>query len=315
MRSTSKGFQSDSLLAWALEAILTCLPWLCGYTGRLRGGDVHKHVVATREVHNVPGLGKGAGNFLRGIDLTELNETLASLLKGLGNHLGSLGITLSADDVGKLLLLGLLDNEAGTLSLLLGNLLLLDGLSELTTEGEVGNGHIIKSNVELVGTTDQSITTALGDEVSLCDELTSIKLSHHGLEDFHTNGGEHTLIEVLTKLGVNTCKLADAGAVEDTECNAHVLEILATSDGGNVAGLSAHVKNDGALKPGDTEVSALTNDLSLHTLKAIENDGTVTSLNIVKRGLCNTSNSRNGNTELADAFEKTGSHFELFHLL
>jgi len=97
-------------------------------------------------------------------------------------------------------LLGALDDEAGTLSVLLGDLLLLDSLCELATEGHVGDGNILEGDVELSGALGEIGADALGDGLTLGDELGGIELSDDGLEDFVTDGREDTLIVVGTKV-------------------------------------------------------------------------------------------------------------------
>jgi hypothetical protein len=76
------------------------------------------------------------GNVLRVLKLPQI-DVRPRLLDGVTNELGRTGLTLSADDGGLLLLAGLVDNEGGSLSLLLGNLLGFDGGGEFGREGEV----------------------------------------------------------------------------------------------------------------------------------------------------------------------------------
>lgn len=64
-------------------------------------------------------------------------DVAARLLDGVTDELGRTGLTLGADDGGLLLLAGLVDDEGGTLSLLLGDLLGLNGGGELGGKGEV----------------------------------------------------------------------------------------------------------------------------------------------------------------------------------
>lgn len=55
---------------------------------------------------------------------------------------------LCTDDGTALVLLCLLYHELGTLSILCGNLFCFNSSCKLTSKGEIGNGHIIQSNVE-----------------------------------------------------------------------------------------------------------------------------------------------------------------------
>jgi hypothetical protein len=114
----------------------------------------------------------------------------------LGDCVGGLGFALGADDVGLPLLLGLLDDESGALGLLLGDLLLLDGLGELLAEGHVCDGDVLEGDVELARALEQVGADLVGDGLALGDELGGVELGDDGLEDLVTDGGEDTLIVV-----------------------------------------------------------------------------------------------------------------------
>ncbi|CAF3518404.1 unnamed protein product [Fusarium graminearum] len=157
--------------------------------GRFAGSDDLKHwsLKVMAVVHKI-GTGHPAfrfhqsgGNLTTGLDLSDLDETVASLLDGLADGLGGLGLTLGADNVGLTLLLGTLDDESCSLSILLGNLLLLNGLCEFTAKGHVGNGDILEGDVELGGTEGEVVADAVGDSLSLGDELCGIELGDNGL--------------------------------------------------------------------------------------------------------------------------------------
>ena len=70
------------------------------------------------------------------LELPEINVTPA-LLDGVTNQLGGAGLTLGADDGGLLLLAGFVDDEGGTLGLLLCDLFGFDCGGELGGESEV----------------------------------------------------------------------------------------------------------------------------------------------------------------------------------
>ena len=98
------------------------------------------------------------------------------------------------------LLLRLLDDETGTLGVLLGDLLLLDSLGELATEGHVGDGDVLESDVELCGAAGEVGTDALGNGLTLGDELGGVELGDDGLKDFVTDGGKNTFVVVGTEV-------------------------------------------------------------------------------------------------------------------
>jgi hypothetical protein len=89
------------------------------------------------------------------------------------NHLR---VTLGADDVGQLLLLSLLDKEASTLSLLLGDLLVLDGAGKLGAKGQVRDGNVVQDDVELLGTRVERLAAVCRHHLSLGDQLAGVVL-------------------------------------------------------------------------------------------------------------------------------------------
>lgn len=157
-------------------------------------------VLPAGEVGNVGVARQGLGDLSASLNLTNLDEAITRLGHSLANGIGTLGLTFSTDNVSLALLLSALDNEAGTLSILLGNLLLLNGLGELATESHVRDRDILERNVELGGTAGKLALDALGDSFTLGDELSGVELGHNSLEDFVTDGGEDTLVVVDTEV-------------------------------------------------------------------------------------------------------------------
>jgi hypothetical protein len=153
---------------------------------------------STGQISDVRVPGQSLGDVFAGLDATNLDETATGLGYGLADNFGTLGFTLSADDVSLALLLGTLDNETGPLGVLLGDLLLLDGSCELLSEGHVGDGNILEGDVELSGTLHKVGTDAVGDSFTLRDEFGGVELGHDCLQDFVTDGGEDTLIVIGT---------------------------------------------------------------------------------------------------------------------
>jgi hypothetical protein len=64
----------------------------------------------------------------------------------------------------------------------------------------VGDGNILKSDVELGSTESKVVSDSFRDSLSLSDELCSIELGDDGLQDFVTNGGEDSLIVIGTEV-------------------------------------------------------------------------------------------------------------------
>lgn len=172
-------------------------------SSRLCPANVHQQICPLATSGQVRHVGVGSqhlGNLPRRLNLSDLNQTIASLGNRLADGLCTLGFTLGADDVGLALLLGALDDEARTLGILLRNLLLLDSLGELLAKGHVGDGNILKRNVELGGALDEVGTDALRDSLALRDELGSVELGDDGLEYFVADGGEDTLVVVWAEV-------------------------------------------------------------------------------------------------------------------
>ena len=64
---------------------------------------------------------------------------------------------LCPDDCTALVLLSLLNNELGTLSFLRSNLFGFNGMSKLFSKAEACDGHIIQSDIEVVGPLSQNL--------------------------------------------------------------------------------------------------------------------------------------------------------------
>lgn len=135
-----------------------------------------------------------------GLDLSDLDQAIADLCDRLGDGVCALGLSLGADDVCLPLLLGLLDDEARALGILLRDLLLLNSLCELLAEGHVRDGDVLEGDVELGGALHQVGADALRDGLALCDELGGVELGDNGLEDFVADGGKYSLVVILTEI-------------------------------------------------------------------------------------------------------------------
>ena len=298
-----------------------------------------------RQVRDVGVGGQRLGNLPRGLDLADLDEAVPGLGDGPGDGLGALGLALGADDVGLALLLGLLDDEAGTLGVLLGDLLLLDGLGELAAKGHVGDGDVLEGDVELGGAARQVAADALGDGLALGDELGGVELGDDGLEDLVADGGEDTLVvvdaEVLLSSSLSApdgtprvkhgregggiwggrTNLVDlgqslhVGTVQHPQRQADHLQILAAGGRGDVPGLGPDVEDDAPLQPGHQEVRPLVDDLLLDTREPVEDDGPGPALDVVEGlagGVCA---HRRGDRQAVDEVESPRCVGHLFYVL
>jgi len=234
-----------------------------------------KHEVLGAEEGAVGRVREGLGNLLGSLDAAQLDET-GVVLDGLTDELGRLGLTLSADNNGALVLEGLVDKEASALSLLLGNLLALDGTRVLATELELGDGHILKENVEMLGTNHKVSSDELGNLLTLGDKLGGVELGDNLLTDLVHNGGKNTLVVVSSELAVDGWQVAAVRAVEHTDGNVDHLQIAGASEGGDVAGAGTHIVDGGVLKPGHAGVDTFTVCLLTETSHPVEHDSLVT---------------------------------------
>jgi hypothetical protein len=64
----------------------------------------------------------------------------------------------------------------------------------------VGDGNILKSDVELGSTKSKVVSNSLRDSLSLGDELCGIELGDDSLQDFVSNRGEDSLIVIGTEV-------------------------------------------------------------------------------------------------------------------
>ena len=63
----------------------------------------------------------------------------------------------------------------------------------------MGDGDILEGDVELLGALEELGADAVGDLLTLGDELGSVELGNDSLEDFVSDGGEDTLIVILSE--------------------------------------------------------------------------------------------------------------------
>ena len=143
------------------------------------------------------------------------------------------------------------------------------------------DGDILELDVELTGTLSKVLTDFGRDELTLGNELTSIKLGNNRLQHLVSDRGQYTLIIIHAESLVDLGQVLDFRAVEDTEGQGDHLHILGSSGGGDVTGFGTDIELDGTLQPGDQEMSALANGVGLDSLNSVENDGTVTSLDYI----------------------------------
>ena len=110
------------------------------------------------------------------LNLPELNEGGTVLLQCVADELGGLGVTLGADNVRNLLLLGPLDKEARALCLLLCNLLQLDSVGEFLAKSQMGDGDVVEDNVKVFCAGVEGLAALEGNNLTLRNQLGRIVL-------------------------------------------------------------------------------------------------------------------------------------------
>ena len=102
--------------------------------------DKAKSYLALDDVALLEDLSNGLGV----VELTQV-DVRSALLDGVTDQLGGASLTLGSDDHGLLFLPGLVNDEGGTLGILLSNLLSFDSSGELGRESEVLN-HLVSGD-------------------------------------------------------------------------------------------------------------------------------------------------------------------------
>lgn len=268
----------------------------------------------TRQVSDIRVGSEGLGDVARRLDLADLNEAVARLGDSAADGLGALGLALSADDVGLALLLGALDDETGALGVLLGDLLLLDGLGELLAEGHVGDGDVLESDVELAGALHEVGADALGDGLALGDELGGVELGHDGLEDLVADGGEHALVVVRAQVLVDLGQGRHVRPVQHPQRQAHHLHVLRPRRRRDVPRLRPHVEHDAPLQPRHQEVRPLPHHRLLHPLQPVEDHRPRPALHVVERRLHRRDADRRWDRPPVYVEEGVGHFFDFFFL-
>lgn len=152
--------------------------------------------------HNlVPTLAQCRRNLPSRLQPSQLQETLVAP-DCLSDKLSGPSLSLCSDDDGLLLLDRLVDQERRSLSDLLGDLLCLDGVSELGGESDVGDGDIVQDKVEAAGSSGQVVTDQTGNHLSLSNQLRGVELSDDRFEDFIDNRREDSLVVVCSEFSV-----------------------------------------------------------------------------------------------------------------
>mmetsp|Transcript_3728 Transcript_3728/g.6835 ORF Transcript_3728/g.6835 Transcript_3728/m.6835 type:complete len:311 (+) Transcript_3728:1763-2695(+) len=235
-----------------------------------------------RQIHNVAAVGKFSGNFLGRIDTTNFDNGVSGLFHGLGNNGSSLGFSLSTRHHGLTFLFGFFDDPLLAFRLLRCHLFCLDGVHELPSKGQVGDGDVVKLQVEGLGPFHHFNFDPLGDLVTLAEEFFGVVLRHDALEDFVANGRQDTLIEIGAEFPVDPWQLVDNGPPQHTKLDVNHLQILRSCDGRDLAGFCPNIKDGWALDDWNQKVGSLSGNIWQNsTPELIEHDGSFATVHIV----------------------------------
>ncbi len=176
------------------------------------------------------------------------------LLECVGDELCGLGVTFGPDNGGLLLLFRTHHDKLGALGTLLRDLLVLNGLGKVRGEGQVGDGHVVEEEVELLATGEKTLLDLAGDLITLRDQLVRVVLRDNSLENLVTDGGEDALGVVEAECAVDLGQGLSLGTREDTERDGDLLQVLRARHGGNNAGNCANAHDHRVLDEGNTNM-------------------------------------------------------------
>lgn len=114
-------------------------------------------------------------------------------------------------------------------------------------------------------------------------------------------------VEVTANL-VYLRQLSDVWAMQNSERQAHHLQIFGSSSRAYVARLGAHIVHDGALQPGNEKVCSLTDYLVADTAQTVEDDRASTALHIVQGGVGEGESDGGRDGVAVDLIESVGGH-------
>ena len=97
----------------------------------------------------------------------------------------------------------MVDQELGTLGLLLRRLLSLDSLSKFGTELQIDNGHVIEQNVEVSQSGQETHLDLLRNLLTLSQQGRRIVLRNNRSHDFVDDRGQNSRIIVHAKVAID----------------------------------------------------------------------------------------------------------------
>ena len=157
-------------------------------------GEIKKKIVCL-EINSVLRLRHGSSDVLGGANLSKF-QVAWIILQSLAQQTSSLGLSLGLHDFAETLLLGPINDKSGSLSLLLRNLLGLDGGGILSAECQFRDRHVVENDVEISGSVGELLSDEQRDLLTLRDELGGVEFCDDALQNLVADGWQDSLVEV-----------------------------------------------------------------------------------------------------------------------
>ena len=122
---------------------------------------------------------------------------------GLSDKLGRFALSLGFDDGTLFVLQGFLNDELGSLRVLLSDLLGLDRGRKFSTEGEIDDGNIFHDEMKIDCSFGQTLFNERTDFGTLSQQFRGVELRDDGLENFVDDGGEYSFVCFGTQFSVD----------------------------------------------------------------------------------------------------------------
>mmetsp|Transcript_26300 Transcript_26300/g.63475 ORF Transcript_26300/g.63475 Transcript_26300/m.63475 type:complete len:248 (-) Transcript_26300:198-941(-) len=219
--------------------------------------QTQQSILPAGKVHDVGGTGQGVRDLLGGLDAADLHDSFAVGLHGLDHQHSGLGVPLSTNDGGTLLLLLQLHDKLLSFRLLLRHLLLFDCFGKLLAVVQVRNSHILNNHPELIAPLRDPVPDLLGHPLTHGQQRLRVVLRHDALEDLVTHRGQELGLVVHPQLLVQVPEALDVRAEEEADVDGDVLHVLGPGVGGDLVGPGADVVVRGPHHVRDLEVGAL----------------------------------------------------------
>lgn len=105
---------------------------------------------------------------------------------------------------------------------------------------------------------------------------------HNGLQNFVDNRRQNSLFIVKTQVGEDLGQVLGLWTIERAQRDVYCLQIFATRRDCNRSWTCANIKDNRPMQPRNHEMCALANHVLLNTLKSIEYNRSMSSINLIR---------------------------------